>query len=68
MTRKNELQTLIKERGYNCLKLAKMLGYSQSVVYEWSYCRRGPCARDMVRLAEILDVPVERIVRIFAEM
>lgn len=61
-----ELQVIIKESGYNGLKLAKMLGYSQSVVYGWAEGRREPCARDMVRLAEILNVSVERIVRIFA--
>ena len=61
-----ELKTLIKESGYNSLRIAKMLNYSQSVVYNWTYGKNEPCARDMVRLAEILGVSIERIVLIFA--
>ena len=64
----NELWTLIKERGYNPLRVAKKLGYSNSVVYAWTSGTREPCARDMIKLAEILRVPIEQIVRIFGEM
>lgn len=64
----NELWNIIKERGYNPLRLAKKLGYSDSVVYEWTYGTKEPCARDMIKLAEILNVPVEQIVRIFGEV
>ncbi len=67
MTNQNELKTLIQASEYNALELAKMLGYSQSVVYNWTYGNREPCARDMIRLAEILNVSVERIVRIFGD-
>jgi transcriptional regulator with XRE-family HTH domain len=61
-----ELKTLIKESGYNSLQIAKMLNYSQSVVYNWTYGKNEPCAKDMVRLADMLGVSVERIVLIFA--
>lgn len=61
-----ELQTLIKKSGYNPLQIAKMLHYTQSVVYNWAYGNKEPCARDMVQLAEILGVSIERIVLIFA--
>jgi transcriptional regulator with XRE-family HTH domain len=63
----NELKTLIKHSKYNALQLSKILGYSPSVVYGWYYGIREPCARDMLRLSELLNVSVERIVRIFGE-
>lgn len=69
MAKPNELRELIIKSGYKPYILSKMLGYSQSVVYGWcsNTRRREPCARDMLRLAKILNVPVERIVRIFGE-
>jgi transcriptional regulator with XRE-family HTH domain len=62
---KNELSRLIKKRGYNPLQLAKRFNYSPSVVYNWTYGIREPSAYDMLRLATVLQVPVETIVRIF---
>jgi hypothetical protein len=66
MRKHNELWDLIKEKGYNCLRLARKLGYSDVVVYDWTYGTREPCAMDMIRLSDVLKVPVERIVRIVA--
>ena len=62
---KNELSRLIKERGHNPLRLAKRFNYSPSVVYNWTYGIREPSAYDMLRLSNVLQVPVETIVRIF---
>jgi transcriptional regulator with XRE-family HTH domain len=62
-----ELNNLIAEKGYNAIELAKILGYTQSVVYSWINGWRKPRKRDMKRLAEVLGVPFERIERIFEE-
>lgn len=67
MRKHNELWDLIKATGHNCLWISRKLGYSNAVAYDWTYGTREPCAMDMIRLSDILKVPVERIVRIVAE-
>jgi transcriptional regulator with XRE-family HTH domain len=67
MSKKEELRKLIDAAGYKPYILSLKMGYTQSVVYGWLSDRREPCARDMIRLAEILDTPIEKIVRIFGE-
>lgn len=67
--RKNyELGNLIYEKGFYPYQISERLGYTKGVAYAWIDGKKEPCARDMIRIAEILDVPVERIVRIFGEV
>jgi transcriptional regulator with XRE-family HTH domain len=61
----NELLELIKAGGYNPYDLSEELGYTRPAIYHWIKGTREPCARTMLDLAEKLNVPVERIVRIF---
>lgn len=67
MTKRTKLQELIEYIGYKPYILGEKMGYSRGVVYGWISGRREPCAKDMLRLAELLCVKVEVIVRIFAE-
>ena len=68
MAKSDELRNLIRQSGHKAYIISEKLGYSPSNIYHWLNGDCAPCARDMLRLAEILDVSVERIVRIFAEM
>ena len=67
MAKREELRELIDISGYKPYILSEKLGYSRSVVYTWLNGRCEPYAKDMLRLAKVLDVPVEKIVRIFGE-
>lgn len=67
MKHREKLQELIDLSGYKPYILGEKMGYSRGVVYGWISGRRKPCAKDMLRLAELLNVNVEVIVRIFAE-
>lgn len=67
MTKRTELRELIDRTGYKPYILGEKMGYTRGVVYGWLSGRREPCAKDMLRLAELLCVKVEVIVRIFAE-
>lgn len=65
MPKRAKLRELIDQAGVKPYILGTKMGYSQGVVYGWLSGRREPCARDMLRLAELLHVNVEVIVRIF---
>ncbi len=67
MSRGDELRNLLKQSGYKAYIISEKLGYSPSNIYHWLNGDCEPCARDMLKLAEMLKVPVERIVRIFGE-
>lgn len=67
MTKRTKLKELIDSVGYKPYILGEKMGYSWGAVYGWISGRREPCAKDMLRLAELLHVNVEVIVRIFAE-
>lgn len=67
MRKHNELWDLIKAKGTNCRRLSFKFGYTPTVVYQWTYGDKEPCAMDMIRLAEELQISVEKVVRIIAE-
>lgn len=65
---RNELRELIKTSGHKIYLLSEKLGYSQGTLYGWLNGHREPSAKDMLRLAEVLDIEVETIVRTFGEV
>lgn len=67
MSRLAELKDLIDASGYKAYILSEKLGRNKSTVYHWINGDYEPCAKDILKLAKILNVPVERIVRIFGE-
>ena len=67
MAKGDKLRELINESGYKPYILSEKLGHNKSCVYHWINGRYEPCARDMVKLSKLLNVPVERIVMIFGE-
>lgn len=67
MADSNKLRELINQSGYKAYIISEKLGHNKSCIYNWLNGHYEPCARDMLKLADILNVPVERIVRIFGE-
>ena len=65
---RNELRQLIKVKGHKIYLLSEKLGYSQGTLYGWLNSHREPSAKDMLRLAELLNIEIETIVRTFAEV
>jgi plasmid maintenance system antidote protein VapI len=60
------LNNLIYEKGLYPYQVSEMLGYSKGVAYAWIDGRREPCAKDIIRLAEVLGTSVENMVMIVA--
>ena len=67
MAKDKGLGKLIRESGYTQQAVANALYYNLRTISYWISGFTEPCARDMLKLADILNVPVERIVRIFGE-
>ena len=63
--KRTKLKELIDQAGYKPYILSLKMGYSHSVVYGWLKGEHEPSARDMIRLAKLLNVDIETIVRIF---
>ena len=65
--KRTRLKELIYSRGLNPCKLSKMLFYSDSMAYSWVNGVCTPPLEVMVRMAEILNVSVEKIKILFGE-
>ena len=68
MHRGEKLREVIDQSGYKPYVVSEKLGHNKSTIYHWLHGKNEPCAKDMIKLAEILKVPVEQIVRIFGEV
>lgn len=67
MAKGEGLRELIRNSGYEIRQVAYKLGYHKRTIYYWTSGYTEPCARDMLELAKLLNVPVEQIVRLFGE-
>ena len=65
--KRTKLKELIKKSGYKAYIISEKLGHNPATVYNWINGKYEPYARDMIKLAKILNVDVETIVRIFGE-
>lgn len=66
MSKLVELQELILNSGWKPYVLSTRLGHNQSTIYHWINEDYEPCCKDILKMSELLNVPVERLVRIFA--
>jgi transcriptional regulator with XRE-family HTH domain len=48
-----------KRRGLSVAELAKELGISRAAVYQWERNARAPAKRHVLKLAEILQLPLK---------
>ena len=55
----NNLHKLRKEKGLSQKKLAELTGVSQTAVYHWEQGMRTPKIEQIIKIADILKVPVE---------
>lgn len=67
MSRREKLSALLKINGLKQCEFADALHYSRPMVTDWMDGKCEPDAKTMLKMAEILDEPVETIVRIFGE-
>jgi transcriptional regulator with XRE-family HTH domain len=67
MSKLYALQNLIDKSEYKAYVISEKLGHNKSNIYHWLNGENEPCAKDMLKLAKILNVSVETIVRIFGE-
>lgn len=67
MTKLMDFQNLIARSGWKPYLLSIELGHNPATVYHWLSGKYEPNCKDILKLARYLNVPVERIVRIFAE-
>ena len=55
--------SLAKERGLTVRQLANKLGVTYMAVYNWRNLGRLPSVDNLVMLTEILDVPLDDIIK-----
>lgn len=56
---------LIRERGYTCVGLARELGVSRQSIYHWDCCKSTPNPKAILQMSEILNVPIEKVLKSF---
>ena len=61
-----EFRDIIANSGYKPYVLSTKLGYNPSNIYHWLDGTNEPCCRDILKMSELLNCPVETLVRIFA--
>lgn len=50
---------LRRENGYTAIEIAKNVGYSKNIVYEWERGRSQPNIETLIKLARLFDVTVD---------
>lgn len=55
------IQSLLRERGISARSAAKQLKISDQSVYKWGYGTRLPTAEHLVKLADLLNLPIEAL-------
>lgn len=62
-----KLKQLLKEKDLSAAQLSRRVGVSVYTTWKWTNNKGEPNAVHMLQIAEALNVPVEDIVRCFAE-
>ncbi len=60
-----KLKDLMKQKRWSCVTLGKEIGRHRATVWNWVNGRNEPSLAEVVRLAEVLEVSVEEVVRCF---
>lgn len=58
----NNLKHLRIEKGYTQQELAKLLGKDYSTIGKWELGQRFPVMKDVLKISEIFNVPLETLV------
>ncbi|MBQ7912942.1 MAG: helix-turn-helix transcriptional regulator [Clostridia bacterium] len=62
-----KFKELLKEKDFNGSQIARRLGLSRTAVSSWVRGKSAPSYTHLVKMAKILDVSLETLVRCFAE-
>ena len=60
-----KLKDLMKQKRWSCITLGKEIGRHRGTVWNWATGRNEPSISEAMRLAEILEVPVEEVLKCF---
>lgn len=59
MQAKNNLKTVVREKGLSIYRLAKTLELPQQTVYSWAWNKTQPTYNNLVKLLRVLDCDFE---------
>lgn len=62
-----KFQQLLKEKGFTCGSLARVLEVNRQTVYQWSWGKGTPNPKTILQIKEILKVSAEEILLCFVE-
>lgn len=60
-----KFQQILKDKGFTCGSLAKVLGIGRQAVYQWSWGKCTPSPEMILKIKDILQVSAEEVLLCF---